>query len=234
MRPSGFARVCGLVVLLSAGVCTLARAQLPAGTQFQYEWYSQGQPISGSLTAAAGSTFTLQVYLHQTAGPTDVLAVEHGLFGGGVRATYGNPTGTPGVIRVMSTTDISYNSGFNDTEGSNSSLVANGDYAQFMALSDGLAGVAGSNQSVLLGAFTFQVQGAAGDSTSLTAASVPTFSDTITFDSLYELDPLISPKTVTVNIIPVPEPASALMAGTLAATGLTFLARRRKRSSYTS
>ena len=148
-----------------------------------------------------------------------MLAAEHGLFGGGVRATYGSPTGTPGVIRVASTAGISYNSGFNDTQGSDSSLVANADYAQFTALSDGVAGVTGSNQQVLLGSFTFQVQGAVGDSTVLTAATVPTLSDTVTFDNSYELDPLISPRALTVTVVPVPEPGHVLAFGAAAASG---------------
>jgi hypothetical protein len=226
MRPSGFARAGRLAaLLLAAVVCAPAQAQPPPGTQFQYEWYAAGQPVAGTFTATPGSSFTLQVFLRQTAGPTDVLADEHGLFGGGVRATYGNPTGTPGVIRVASTAGISYNSGFTDTESSDSSLVATPDYAQFTALTDGLTGVTGSGQQVLLGAFTFQVQGGVGSSTVLTAVTVPTVSDTVTFDNSYELDPLISPQSLTVSVVPVPEPGLVLAFGAAAAAGLAL--RRR-------
>jgi MYXO-CTERM domain-containing protein len=204
----------------------------PDGYQFTYAWYSDGSPVSGSLSYAPGATFTLDVYIFQTAGATNFLTQEGGVMTAGVRANYGSPGGTPGVISVASpATDITVNPAFNETESSNTTRQADSNSAQFTAFTDASYGVLPDAQGkILLGQFKFTVSDApAASSTVLTAEDIPSPStDTITYsggDFTYYLDPAISPASVTINVSPVPEPGWALAAAGAAAL-LTRLRRR--------
>ena len=205
-----------------------AAQTLPANARFTYEWAQNGTALAGnSLSVAAGSAVSLQVYLRQTAG-TEVLVAEGGLFEGSVRTTYG---ANPGVIRVASVNDIVFNPQFNDTVTSNPTRVVNDNFAQFTAASDlTIAATPDAAGRVLIGTFTYQAVGAAGSSTPLVAEIIPnapTFADTVTFTNFFDLDQVIATTTLTVSIAPVPEPTGLLAAG-LVAGGVAARVRRRR------
>lgn len=201
-----------------------ANAQsLPSGTAFTYEWRQGGTLVSGTLNVTT-PTVTLQLYLRQTAGADpDLLATEHGLFGGGGRVTYG----TTGVVNVATTSDISYNPAFNDTATSNSTLVTNTNFAEFRAVSDlsGANGALATNGLIQLGSFNFTVVGSG--TTTLTAGTVPVLADTVTYANLLELDPVIQTYAITLSV--VPEPTTIIgLAGVIGYAGFKIKRRFKK------
>jgi hypothetical protein len=238
-----------LVVLGLA--CGTGLGQLPSDARFAYEWNVNNTPITApSLSATVGTSFTLQVYLKQTAGALDVFQNQGGLFGGGVRATYGgNPGGgvNAGVIVVANsgttanTNGITYNPLFNDVATSNSSLVANANYAQFLAATTGASGVPATSGRVLLGTFVFQVTGTAGQSTILTAdrtrdnnTGSSFLNSNVTFNNGWTLDPVITAHSLTINVVPVPEPASMILVGAAGMGVVAGIRRWRKRRAATA
>jgi MYXO-CTERM domain-containing protein len=216
-----------------------ARAQLPADARFSYDLLPQGgsSALSGSLSYTPGTPFALQVYLRQTAGSTDVLSAEGGLVGGGVRLTYGNPSGTPGVINVASVNDIAINTGsastqFNDPATSNASRQATTDFAQFIAVTDFTRGaLPDANGRVFLGTVTFQTPGGGNGTTVLTASEIPQLTDTLTFSHQYVLDSRIDPVIIQVAPAPTPEPGAVLAIGAAGLAAYALRARRRASSA---
>jgi hypothetical protein len=197
-----FAQVLALVIF--AVTAAPATAQLPADARFAYEWNLNGSALGNSLDVTAGSTVTLQVYLRQTLGATQVLTAEGGLFSGGTRTTYG----TTGVLSVATVNDIVPNPRFSNTDFLVRNTTVN--FAEFIASTpfSGPAATPDGTGRVLLGSFTYQVPGAAGTSTTLVADLVPngTQVELITWTNGFTLDPVTSADTITINVVPAPAP----------------------------
>lgn len=217
-----FAATCFATMFL----CSTAGAQLPADARFAYSWRQVGgtTAIVGPINVTPGSNFTLEVWLSQTQGATNVLADEGGLFAGGVRTTYNS---TPNVVSVTNTTNIAANPAFNDAPTFAGSVTANANFAQFFAATNGLSGAPAANSSILIGTFTYTVSGNVGQSVTLTAGDVPpaSFSELVTFTNLYSLDSVTSP--VMLDVLVVPEPAVVFGLSALGLLGLRSLRSRR-------
>lgn len=225
MRNAPYTKLAQVFALIIFAVTAApATAQLPADARFAYEWNLNGTALGSSLNVVTGSTVTLQVYLIQTQGATQVLTAEGGLFSGGTRTTYG----TTGVLSVATVNDIVPNPRFSNTDFLVRNTTTN--FAEFIASAPfaGPAATPDATGRVLLGSFTYQVPGAAGSSTTLTADLVPngTQVEIITWTNGFQLDPVTSPDVITINVVPVPEPASVLgVAAGVAALG-AFVRRR--------
>lgn len=221
-----------------AAVIGMAAGQA-AAQDYTYEWYKAdtGNRVTGSsVDVPVGSIVTLQVYIRERVGGT-VLGTQ-GLFSAGVRATY-----DPAVALVPDLSSISGNTGsggFNDPAEFQRRLGNPNTYAEFeVAVTDPFAGVrpAADNQ-VLLGTFTFRADGQVGSSAVVTALDIPGTQDTLTGFSGsppsggMELDGLIQSGQVTIHVVPVPEPATALVIG--AAGVAVFGGVRRARRGRTS
>lgn len=225
MRSISVSRLAAATVLLFTFVSDAA-GQPPAGVTFSYDLFLQGSstPIAGGLSYVPGQNVTVDVYLRQTGGSSGYLASESGLFQGGVRMTFGNPSGTPGVISVASVNNIVLNTtstappptnAFNNVADSNNTRLITTDYAQFSPFTDGNYGVLpDANGRILLGTVTFTTN-AAGGVTNLVLTDIPpaSFTDNLTLNGT-NLDPAISSRTYAVS--PVPEPTVALTVGALA------------------
>jgi hypothetical protein len=222
-----------LSIAVAAGPPAAAQGPPPAGVRFQYAWYSGGSPVAGSINVTAGQTFTLDVYLSQTAGTPNFLTQEGGLIGAGVRATYGSPTGNAGVISVAGVTDITVNTQFNQVADSNATRQANANFAQFSEFTDTTFGVLPDAQGrILVGSFRFTTAtNPTFTQTLLRAADIPGSTETITFSMgnfTYALDSAIDEAALTVNFIPVPEPGLTLGLAAVGAVALTRAGRPRR------
>jgi hypothetical protein len=215
-----------LSVMLIA-VSTAWSQPLPADARFAYSWREVGgtTAITGTRNVTEGSNFTLEVWLTQTAGATNVLATEGGLFGGGVRTTYNS---TPNVIGVTTTANITANAAFNDTPTFSNSVVANANFAQFTAATTGVSGAPATNSAILIGTFTYTVSGTVGQNTNLVAGDIPpaNFSELVTFNNVFILDAVTDPSSLFIVVNPVPEPVTILSISVASLMGLRMLRRK--------
>jgi hypothetical protein len=220
MRPASFLRA----LVITASVWLVGGPAAQAQT-FTYEWNYQGAfiPNSGTITVTGSTSFTMDVYIRETSATT-VLSTAR-LFGAGVRASYNSPGG---VISVPNTASIARNPQFNDAAAFTPTVNAANNFAQFTeAVVNPVTDLVSSdvNKRIFLGSFTFQAANVGTTTnTALTALDIPGTQDTITGLG-QSIDSLIAPTTITVSVVPVPEPAGLLvLAG--AAGGLAALRRR--------
>jgi hypothetical protein len=195
--------------------------------QFSYEWHRDGQPVSGTIEAVAGSTLTLQVYLREQTGGT-VLQTEK-LISAGVRARYDNPIG---VVSVPDTSAMSRNPLLTDWVLQSVNNPTDAQFSAAVRLTEpGLSPDA--NNRILLGSFSFQVTPNVGNSTLLRAIDIPNSNDTFTGTLAgggghSELDALITPADLTIHVSPVPEPTTVMLIGALGLSTARIIRRRRR------
>ena len=132
------------------------------------------------------------------------------------------------MLSVATVDDIVPNPRFSNTDFLVRNTTVN--FAEFVASTpfSGPAATPDGTGRVLLGSFTYQVPGAAGTSTTLIADLIPngTQVELITWTNGFTLDPVTSADTITINVVPVPEPASVLgVAAGITALG-AFVRRR--------
>jgi hypothetical protein len=226
MRRFCYLNLLSLAIGLLASSLSLVNGQPPAGVTFTYQLIILGDtnPVTGNLNYVPGQNLTVQVFLTQTGGASSYLASEGGLFQGGVRMTYGTPTGTQGILTVPSVNNIVLNtttanppgtSSFNDVSNSNATRQNNIDFAQFSPSTDASYGVLPDAVGrILLGEVTFATN-SAGGTTNLVLTDIPptAFTDNLTLSGT-NLDPAISPATFAVT--PIPEPIYAVGLCTIA------------------
>jgi hypothetical protein len=234
-----FAKLCSGLALSAAVMFALPSAGR-AAVSFQFV---AGQSTYG---AAPGQTATVQIFLRETGGPSQLVA-QDGLFSTGVRIVRTGITGTG-----LSPTGADADAGFDlDDE-----IVIIDDEPVFIpglrqsgvtatdaffagarqATSGGPTGVENGNggRDVLLGTFSFAVPtGATGSSTFRIEDVSAGFDDTTTYgpadaETTTVLDPLIGTSPGLPNgtfIVLAPEPASL---AALAGAGIVALRRRRR------
>jgi hypothetical protein len=194
-----------------------------AQAQLSYEWNRDTQPVTGSIQVDEGSTVALRVYLREQTGGTTLQNQRLSSFG--VRARYDNPTG---VVSVPDTNAISRNPAFTDFY---LPAVNNPTSAQFtaaVAIQD--PGVSpDTDNRIWLGTFTFTVaSGIGATQTTIRAIDIPQSDDTFTGTGT-QLDSLIADAPLVIEVVPVPEPMTILLAGSVALTALQTARRLRRR-----
>lgn len=201
------------------GLASLINLSLASGPIARGDYTYQYVFSQPSFTVAPTGTVLVSVSLQErvTGGSASRLATD-GLFSAGVRLMFGSSS--PTAAQVVAPTDITFNSAFNSTfqtrtvnAGVSAELTESVDFASPVVLGSALGG---GVYQVFLGSFRFTAGSVAGQTTSITAADIPSTTDTLT-GAGFILDALIQPASATIattsNVVTVPEPASLILLG---------------------
>ena len=184
-----------------------------------------------TYVVAPNETVLVSVYLQETlgAGDTSLLSTE-GLFGAGVRVTFGGP------VAIASESDVIANPEFDQAPpvvdlvpGDSAGLLESVDFANPAGAVFGTAFGTDSFR-ILLGQFRFTAGASPGETTITAIDFLPgTSADTITGTTFTVLDDLIQPGSARIQVrglVAVPEPASLAML----ACGVPILVVKLRRS----
>ncbi|AWM38317.1 hypothetical protein GobsT_35540 [Gemmata obscuriglobus] len=209
------------VFLLTVTLALFSGASARADYQYQFV-SSTGQTSPTTFNVDLNGTINIQVYLVQTAPPTDPKQdlSQHGLVAGGVRLNYMNNN-----VQVAGITPNSLTAG--QFESASTTIANSKKYARLNVINDvdGGAVMPDSNGRVLLGTFTFT--GMSMGQTLVYTSDASSGVDNILANGQF-LDSMInySASQITINV--VPEPGTMVLSGLLA-VGIAGGAARRLR-----
>ena len=200
-----------LTLLFAAVIFSLLSSQTQADLIIEF---SDGNAIGNVFTTAVGSVVTIDVFVTETGGNTELST--DGLVGFGLDASY---SATSGITAVVTANSVDSAFPFvTDEAFDNSNLKL----AAFTTTPP-------QGTSIALGQFSVSVSDIGV--TEFSFDDYSTLSDFVTANSATDLDPVIfaGGRTFDFSISAVPEPTTALMFGS-AALGM-LAPRRRKRNS---
>lgn len=201
-----------LTLLFAAVIFSLLSSQTQADLIIEF---SDGNAIGNVFTAAVGSVVTIDVFVTETGGNTELST--DGLVGFGLDASY---SATSGITAVVTANSVDSAFPFVTDEAFDNSNLK---------LAGSTFGTPPQGTSIALGQFSVSVSDIGV--TEFSFDDYSTLSDFVTANSATDLDPVIfaGGRTFDFSISAVPEPTTALMFGS-AALGM-LAPRRRKRNS---